>query len=229
MTDPTAPLPAQTFAQSFALNASNQLKSGSTWAAGAFLIVLGAFAAWPGAAAALDAIPFLKGYGIPIIGMLTVLVAKFRPSGTVSSQAQMYAAEIVRLVTNKQLAAHGVPEIPPPAGGVPLPKGMVVPEIPPVPQPAPAPAAPAPIAVPVAPVLPAWAAPAVAPPEPVPEPVPAPPLPEPIPPAPPAEMPTHIDVVLPPVLPPVELPIDGALLLSLFKQYIAQQAPRPKP
>lgn len=121
------------FAQRFALNAENQLKAGSTWLAIALVPIFIALAQMPGLKEAIDKVPLLAGYGAPIAALLAILAAKFRPSASASSQEQALAAEIVRLTLNKALAAHGVPEIPPPPGGVPLPHGMVVPALPPPP------------------------------------------------------------------------------------------------
>jgi hypothetical protein len=123
--------PAHSFAHRFAVNAEAQLKSGSTWAAGAFAVLIGVVAAWPDLGNAIDMIPGLHGYGLPLAGFVVVLGAKFRPSGAMTSQTQAMVAEIARLRMNEWLRAHGAPEIPAPAATalppIPLP---VVPAVP---------------------------------------------------------------------------------------------------
>jgi hypothetical protein len=164
----------ESFAQRFAANAEAQLKSGSTWLALALVPIFVAIANLPDLKGAIDHIPLLAGYGAPIAALLGILAAKFRPSGTQTTQTQQLVAELARLKMNEYLRAHGAPEIPAPATPVALP-GLALPipaapaaAAPPPSAPALVPAAsppPAPIAPP-APVLQAAPQPSAAPPPP---------------------------------------------------------------
>lgn len=163
MTTTTTPLP---WAQRFALNAENKLKSGSFWFAGVLAAVLGAFVAWPDAAKSLEVIPIFKGLGLPLVGLIGILATMLRPTAGLSSQSQLLAQELIRTKWNEWNRAHGLAEIPAPATPVPLPPTAVLPPpLPAVPAPAQAPAsAPVPLAPPPPPAPPPPAPPAPPPP-----------------------------------------------------------------
>lgn len=185
-------------------NAEVALKSGSTYVVLVAGILGALYASMTTAqqTAFVEAWPILKGWTPAISVVITFIVAKLKPSDTISSSTKSMIEELARLRMNAFLRDRGSAELPAPLQAT-LPVSV-------------------PIVAPVVTVLEAALPEPSAPIEPPIEPPPA------TPPAPPQPVSlTRVDIKLPQVDPPTPMPIDPRLLLSLIRDYLVQTAPKP--